>query len=64
MALRGDIILGAYTSKERKKIMDLREANDKHRITIKNGPLSRFSSSNDKEYVCKIKRLRTANRHT
>lgn len=42
--------------------MDLRETNDKHRITIKNGSLTRFSSSNDKEYVCKIKRLRTANK--
>lgn len=42
--------------------MDLRETNDKHRITIKNGSLTRFSSSNDEEYVCKIKRLRTVNK--
>lgn len=51
------------TQTKKEKIMDLREANGKHRITIKNRLLSRFSSLNDKEYVCKIKRLRTANRH-
>lgn len=50
------------TQTKKEKIMDLREANNEHRITIKNKPLSRFSSSNDKEYVCKIKRLRTANK--
>lgn len=52
------------TQAKKEKIMNLRETNDEHRIAIKNKPLSRFSSSNDKEYVCKIKRLRTANRHT
>jgi len=52
------------TQAKKEKIMDLRETNDKHCITIKNGSLSRFSLSDDKEYVCKIKRLRTANRHT
>lgn len=51
------------TQAKKEKIMDLRETNDKHRITIKNGPLSRFPLSNDKEYVCKTKRLRAANKH-
>lgn len=51
------------TQTKKEKIVDLRETNGEHRITIKNGPLSRFPSSSDKEYVCKIKRLRTANRH-
>lgn len=52
------------TQTKKEKIMDLREANNEHHITIKNRSLSRFPSSSDKEYVCKIKRLRTANRHT
>lgn len=39
------------TQTKKEKIMNLRETNDTHRITIKKGPLNRFPLLNDKEYA-------------